>query len=163
MERSEDSMKRRLITTALSRIGHGSFLISLWQEVLLASCAKSWAYAAFLLLFGFLRYTRRFPALWLSLHLQTWHTLLPQELDVFSSSRLPPLPRPFLQGPHECQLHTSQTFYKAGFTSCCINLPQPLQICVNSQSSGWGAGLRAELTLLQAEPLSPSFPMCWAS
>lgn len=62
-EQSEDSVKLRLITTALSRIGHGSFLISLWQEVLLASCAKSGAYAAFLLLFGFLRYTRRFPAL----------------------------------------------------------------------------------------------------
>lgn len=55
-------MKLRVITVALSRTGHGSFLISLRQEVLGASCAKLGAYAAFLLLFGFLLYIRRFPA-----------------------------------------------------------------------------------------------------
>lgn len=54
LEHGEDSTKLKLITVALSRIVHGSFLISLWQEVLWASCAKSGANAAFLLLFGFL-------------------------------------------------------------------------------------------------------------
>lgn len=50
----EDSVELRLITVALSSIVPGSFLISLWQEVLWASCAKSGVNAAFLLLFGFL-------------------------------------------------------------------------------------------------------------
>ena len=54
LEHGEDSMELKLITVALSRIVPGSFLISLWQEVLRTSCAKSGANAAFLLLFGFL-------------------------------------------------------------------------------------------------------------
>lgn len=54
LEHREDSTELKLITVALSRIVHGSFLILLWQEVLWASCAKSGANAAFLLLFSFL-------------------------------------------------------------------------------------------------------------
>lgn len=38
--------------------------------------------------------SRLFPAPWLSLCLQTWHNLLPQELDVFLRLRLVPLPPP---------------------------------------------------------------------
>jgi hypothetical protein len=39
--------------------------------------------------------SRLFPAPWLSLYLQTWHTLLPQELDVFLRLRqVPLLPAP---------------------------------------------------------------------
>lgn len=53
-EHGEGSVELKLITAALSRIVHGSFLISLWQEVLEASCAKSGANPAFLLLFSFL-------------------------------------------------------------------------------------------------------------
>lgn len=54
LEHGEDSVELKLITAALSRTVPGSFLISLWQEVLRTSCAKSGANAAFLLLFGFL-------------------------------------------------------------------------------------------------------------
>ena len=50
----ERTAELKLITVALSRIVPGSFLISPWQEVLWASCAKSGVSAAFLLLFGFL-------------------------------------------------------------------------------------------------------------
>lgn len=38
--------------------------------------------------------SRLFPAPWLSLYLQTWHNLLPQELDVFLRLRQVPPPRP---------------------------------------------------------------------
>lgn len=38
--------------------------------------------------------SRLFPAPWLSLCLQTWHNLLPQELDVFLRLRQVPLPPP---------------------------------------------------------------------
>lgn len=69
-----------------------------------------------------------------------------------------PSPWPLLQGPCGCQLGTSQTCYKAGLTSGCINHPQPLQFHVNSWNSGQWAGLTAELILPQAEPLSPLFP-----
>lgn len=54
LEQSEDSAELELITAALPRTVPGSFLISRWQEVLRASCAKSGANAAFLLLFSFL-------------------------------------------------------------------------------------------------------------
>lgn len=54
LEHREDSTELKLITVALSRIVHGSFLIWLWQEVLWTSCAKSGLNAAFLLLFSFL-------------------------------------------------------------------------------------------------------------
>lgn len=38
--------------------------------------------------------SRLFPAPWLSLYLQTWHNLLPQELDVFLRLRQVPSPTP---------------------------------------------------------------------
>lgn len=58
-----------------------------------------------------------FPAPWLSLYLQTWHNLLPQELDVFLRLRqapLPPAPAPPVSFQVCYRGRSSMTFYFYG-------------------------------------------------
>lgn len=58
--------------------------------------------------------SRLFPAPWLSLCLQTWHNLLPQELDVFLRLRQVPLPHPQSLFKWCYRGRSSMTFYFYG-------------------------------------------------
>ena len=85
---------------------------------------------------------------------------------------------PLLQGPHRCQLCTSQTFRKAELNSGCINHPQPFQrskfpnLRVASRSAGGAcpvlqaagqAACAAGFPQRQQSPSHPSFALHWAS
>lgn len=76
-----------------------------------------------------------------------------------------PSPHPFLQGPHGCQLHTSQAFFKAGLASGCIThppaSPNPCKfpkLWVMSRSDGRTHPATGRATLM---PLSPSAGLLW--